>query len=420
MSLDLWKEAQKFFPGGVNSPVRANVKPYPFYVKSGKGPFLFTEDGTKLLDFVLGYGPLILGHTHPRVLKSIIQQAERGWLYGTPSRAEVELARKITSHLPSAEKVRFVNSGTEATMLAVRLARGYTRKKKILKFAGNYHGAHDYVLIDAGSAVSEYNVFTSDGIPEEIKLTVDVCEYNDLECVEKKLKTEEFAGVIVEPVAGNMGVIPPEKDFLRGLRELTKSYNTVLIFDEVITGYRLGLSGAQGYFQVVPDLTTLGKIIGGGLPVGGVAGKKEIMDLITPSGKVFNAGTFNANPLTMAAGLATISELEENPKNYEVAEEAARAVEETLEEGLKRKTYTINRVKSMLQVFFGVNEVKNSAQAKQAKREVFLKFHENLLREGIFVAPSQFEAIFTSSAHTEDVMNEYLGKMKKVLEGLSW
>ncbi len=396
------------------------MRPYPFFVKSAKGAYLFTEDGNKIVDFVLGYGPLILGHAHPRVLKSIVEQAERGWLYGTPSRAEIELAKKITSHFPSAEKVRFVNSGTEATMLAVRLARGFTKRKKILKFAGNYHGAHDYVLIDAGSAVSEYNVFTSEGIPEEIKLTVDVCEYNDLQCVEKKLKTEEFAGVIVEPVAGNMGVIPPEKDFLKGLRELTRTYNTLLIFDEVITGYRLGLAGAQGYFNVVPDITTLGKIIGGGLPVGAVAGKREIMDLLTPSGKVFNAGTFNANPLTMAAGLATVSELEENPKNYEIAENAAKALQETIEEGLKDKNYALNRVKSMLQVFFGVKEVKNSAQAKQARRDVFLKFHEELLRQGIFVAPSQFEAIFTSSAHTEDVMNEYLDKIRKVLEGMNW
>jgi len=404
----------------VNSPVRANVRPFPFYTARGYGPFLYTEDGEKLLDLVLGYGPLILGHAHPRVLDAILKQAERGWLYGTPSRLEVELARKITTHLPSAEMVRFVNSGTEATMLAIRLARGFTKRSKILKFTGNYHGAHDYVLIDAGSAVAEYAVFTSEGIPEEIKRTVEVCEYNDLDCVERKLRTEEFAGVIVEPVAGNMGVILPEKGFLEGLREISKTYGTVLIFDEVITGFRLGLSGAQGLFKVTPDLTTLGKIIGGGLPVGAVAGKKEIMRNLTPEGKVFNAGTFNAHPLTMAAGLATLEVLESDPKAYETANRATKILVETLEEALKGEEYALNGIGSMMQFFIGVKEVKNSVQARHARKDVYLRFHEEVRKAGVFVAPSQFEAIFTSAVHTEEIMKEYSERIRRVLAGLSW
>jgi glutamate-1-semialdehyde 2,1-aminomutase len=316
--------------------------------------------------------------------------------------------------------VRFVNSGTEATMTAIRLARGFTKRKKVLKFAGNYHGAHDYVLIDAGSAVAEYSVFTSDGIPEEIKNTVEVCEYNDLSCVEKKLRSEEFAAVIVEPVAGNMGVVLPDDGFLQGLREVTKTYGTVLIFDEVITGFRLGLSGAQGHFRVIPDLTTLGKIIGGGLPIGAITGKREIMSYLTPGGKVFNAGTFNANPLSMAAGLATIEVLETNPKAYETANKAIDILAEAVERGLKGRTYAINRIASMMQFFLGVKEVRNSQQAKQAKKEAFLKFHEEGRKKGVFVAPSQFEAIFTSSAHLEEVMKEYSDAVYRTLVELTW
>ncbi len=415
MSSELWKIALEVFAGGVNSPVRAAVKPYPFYTVRGEGAYIYTVDNKKLIDYVLGYGPLILGHSHPLVRERIISQVINGWLFGTPTELEIKLAKKIIQHVPSAEKVRFVNSGTEATMLAIRLARGYTGRSKILKFDGNYHGAHDYVLVDAGSAASEFGVPTSLGIPSEISKLTLVCQYNDLECAERALKTEELAAVILEPVMGNMGVILPKIDFLKGLRELTRTYNTVLIFDEVITGFRLGLTGAQGYFNITPDLTTLGKIIGGGLPIGAVVGPKKIMDNLTPSGKVFNAGTFNANPLSMIAGLATIEVLEHNDKIYQIARDAVNAITEELE-SLIKGPHVINKIESMFQVFFGINKVENARDARNAKKEIYIKLHEKLLQNGVFIPPSQFETIFTSGVHTVDVVNETIDKIRKVIK----
>ncbi len=412
LSSELWKNALELFPGGVNSPVRAAVKPFPFYTKEGRGAFLITEDGRKLIDFVLGYGPLILGHSPPRVKEKVIEQIEKGWLYGTPSRAEVELARKITSHIRSIDKIRFVNSGTEATMNAIRLARGFTKREKIIKFDGNYHGAHDYVLASAGSAATEFSVPDSDGIPKDVLKTVIVCPYNQLECVEKHLKNEDVAAVIVEPIMGNMGVIPANQSFLEGLRELTRTYNTLLIFDEVITGFRVGLEGAQGYYTVYPDLTTLGKIIGGGFPIGAFGGKREIMENLTPSGKVFNAGTFNANPISMVAGIATIEELEKG-KAYEIANKAAKEISEELDKA--PLDHVVNSVKSMFQIFFGVKSVENADDARKANKGKYIEFQKALLDRGVFFPPSQFESVFTSSAHTEEVVNETLDKIRKVL-----
>ncbi|BDC19089.1 glutamate-1-semialdehyde 2,1-aminomutase [Acidianus sp. HS-5] len=399
MSDELWKEALKHFPGGVNSPVRAAVKPHPFYVTQGKGAYIYTEDGNALIDYVLGYGPLILGHANEYVKERVIEQIDKGWLFGTPSRVEIELAKKISLHMPSIEKIRFVNSGTEATMNAIRLARGYTKRQKILKFNGNYHGAHDYALVDAGSAASEFGVPNSEGIPQEVLKTVIICEYNDLQCVEKKVKNEDIAAVIVEPVMGNMGVIPPEKDFLKGLREITSTYNTLLILDEVITGFRLSMGGAQEYFGVNADITTLGKIIGGGFPIGAFGGKREIMDMLTPSGKVFNAGTFNANPVSLTAGLATLDVLER-----ENVIEKTTYVAEKIEEELERIKYphVVNRVKNMFQIFFGVEKISNAREAKLAKKEVYLKFQVNLMKNGVYFPPSQFESVFTSLAHYND------------------
>jgi glutamate-1-semialdehyde 2,1-aminomutase len=414
LSSELWKEAQRYFPGGVNSPVRAAVKPYPFYVSQGKGAYIYTEDGNSLIDYVLGYGPLILGHANEYVKEKVIEQIEKGWLFGIPSRVEIELARKISFHMHSIEKIRFVNSGTEATMNAIRLARGYTKRDKILKFNGNYHGAHDYALVDAGSAASEFGVPNSEGIPQEVLKTVIVCEYNDLQCVEKKLKNEDIAAVIVEPVMGNMGVIPPEKDFLKGLREITSTYNTLLIFDEVITGFRLSMGGAQEYFGVSADLTTLGKIIGGGFPIGAFGGKREIMDMLTPSGKVFNAGTFNANPISMTAGLATLEVMERE----NVIEKTTYVAEKVTEE-LERIKYphVINRVKNMFQIFFGVEKVSNATEARRAKKEVYLKFQVNLMKNWVYFPPSQFESVFTSLAHYDDnVISDTVLAIKKSSE----
>jgi len=417
LSQDLWEEAITLFAGGVNSPVRAKVQPYPFYVRGGQGAYIFTEDGNAMVDFVLGYGPLFLGHNPPEVRRAIERQLERGWLFGTPSRAEVELARKIRVHIPSMEKMRFVNSGTEATMAAIRLARGYTGRTKILKFDGNYHGAHDYVLIDAGSAASEYGVPTSAGIPGEVSKTVSVCPYNDLTCASRVMSKEDHAAVIVEPVMGNMGVIPPKEGFLSGLREVSSNTGTLLILDEVITGFRLSLGGAQEVYGLRPDITTLGKIVGGGLPIGVVGGRRDLIDSFTPSGPVFNAGTFNAHPLTMTAGLAVLDQLEKGWP-YRVAESAAKVFVEALEESLKLP-HVVNRVLSMFQVFMGISEVVDAQSAKKADRSLYLKFHEALLREGVFVAPSQFEAIFTSAAHGSEVMEEVAHAIRKAVKSLA-
>ncbi|ACP36109.1 glutamate-1-semialdehyde-2,1-aminomutase [Sulfolobus islandicus Y.G.57.14] len=416
-SEELWAQARQLFAGGVNSPVRAAVKPFPFYVERGKGAYIYTVEGNKFIDYVLGYGPLILGHSPESVKRKIIEQLEKGWLFGTPSKLEIELAKKISSHIPSAQKIRFVNSGTEATMAAIRLARGYSKRSKILKFSGNYHGAHDYTLVEAGSAATEYNVTTSDGIPMEIMKTVEICEFNDLDCVDKKLRNEDIAAALLEPIMGNAGVILPEKGFLSGLRELTKSYNSLLIFDEVITGFRIDIGGAQSYYQIYPDITTLGKIIGGGFPIGAVAGKAEIIDNFTPAGRVFNAGTFNANPISMIAGIATIEELEKEYP-YNIANKASKTLVEELERLLKIK-HTINHIGSMFQVFFGIDKVRNYSDAKRANKEYYIKFHERLLKERVFIPPSQYETIFTSAAHEDDVVNDTIDKLAKVIGELS-
>ncbi|BCU68286.1 glutamate-1-semialdehyde-2,1-aminomutase [Sulfolobales archaeon HS-7] len=400
MSEILWNEALRVFPGGVNSPVRASVKPYPFYVSRAEGAYLYTEEGRRLIDYVLGYGPLFLGHANSFVKERVIQQLEKGWLYGTPSRAELELANHIIRSITSIEMIRFVNSGTEATMTAIRLARGFTKREKILKFIGCYHGAHDYALISPGSAAVD--VKTS-GIPSSVIDTVALCHFNDIECVERTLKKEDIAGVIVEPVMGNMGVILPDPEFLKSLREFTLTYNSVLIFDEVITGFRLGLGGAQDVYKLRADLTTLGKIIGGGLPIGAVGGKREIMEMLSPAGNVFNAGTFNANPLSMVAGSASLEFLERE-KPYSIADKAAKEVYEELDRITVK--HVINRINSMMQIFFGIDSVRNADDARKANKGVYMKLQVELLKRGIFLPPSQFETIFTSVAHDDTVINE--------------
>lgn len=416
MSGELWEAAKRLFAGGVNSPVRAAVKPHPFYTVRGEGAYIYTVEGQRFVDYVLGYGPLILGHSPEKVRRRLVEQLEKGWLFGTPSPLEVELARKIVSHVPSAQKVRFVNSGSEATMTAIRLARAYTSRTKIVKFDGNYHGSHDYVLFDAGSAATEFGVPYSEGVPEQVASTVSVCEYGDLEGLEAKLRTEEYAAVIVEPVMGNMGVIPPPPGFLRGVVELCERYGSLAIFDEVITGFRLGLGGAQGLFGVRPHITTLGKIVGGGLPVGAVAGRADIVDMLAPSGRVFNAGTFNANPLTMAAGLATIEALEDGSA-YVAAEKAAQAVAQELDSSIGLR-HVVNRVGSMFQVFFGVEHVGRASDARRANRELYVRFQQELMRRGVFVAPSQFEALFTSAAHLDEAVEHTVWAIREAARAL--
>ncbi|UXD21106.1 glutamate-1-semialdehyde aminotransferase [Ignicoccus pacificus DSM 13166] len=404
----------------MNSPIRAAVKPYPFYVRSADGPYLRTVEGEELIDYVLGYGPLILGHRHPQVRKAVEEQLEKDWLYGTPYELEIELAKKIISHYPSIDMIRFVNSGTEATMAAIRLARGYTGRKKIIKFDGCYHGAHDAVLVKAGSAVSHYGLPGSAGVPEEVSKLTLVVPFNDVETVEKVAKEnqDDLAAIIVEPVMGNAGVILPKEGFLKELRRIADETGAVLIFDEVITGYRLGIGGAQVRFNVVPDLTTLGKIIGGGFPVGALGGKREIMEKLTPTGPVFNAGTFNAHPVTMAAGLATIKELERGYV-YEIANKAAESIVKVLEqEAVSKFGGVVNSIASMFQWFPKAEKVENYADAQKADKNLSLRLHEELLKRGVFIAPSMFEAWFTSAAHTKDVVERTIEAITEALKVL--
>ncbi|KSW12002.1 glutamate-1-semialdehyde aminotransferase [Pyrodictium occultum] len=420
-SRSLYEEALGLFPGGVNSPVRAAVKPYPFYVSRAEGPYIYTVDGERLIDYVLAYGPLFLGHRHPRVLEAVREQLEKGWLYGTPTELEVALAKKILRYYHPGGMVRFVNTGTEATMTAIRLARGYTGRKYIVKFNGCYHGAHDSVLVGAGSAAAEYGVPTSLGVPEEVARLTLVARYNDLESVERIMRQygDQVAAIIVEPVAGNAGVIPPKPGFLKGLRELADRYGALLIMDEVITGFRLGLGGAQEYYGVRGDLTTLGKIVGGGFPIGVVAGPREIMEKLTPSGRVFNAGTFNAHPVTMAAGLATIEVLETG-EPYRVAREAASRLVKALEDLISRYSVkaTVNHVENMFQVFFVDGDVSSPEDAARSNRELYARLHEELLRRGVFIAPSQMEAVFTSAAHTREVVDETIEALEEAFKRL--
>ena len=387
LSKQLFEMAKALLPGGVNSPVRA-FDPYPFFVKGGRGSRIFDVDGKEYVDFCLAYGALILGHAHPSVVNRIKEQLDQGIHFGAPSEFEVKLSEKIVKHIPCAEMVRFTNSGMEATSSAVRLARAYTGREKILMFDGCYHGAHDHFLFDKNGAKSP-------GVPKELAKTTLVCEFNDIESVERATDGNELAAIIVEPVMGNMGCIPPEKEFLRGLREICDKSGALLIFDEVITGFRLSLGGAQAYYKVVPDLATFGKIIGGGFPIGAFAGKREIMQEVAPAGKVYHAGTFCGHTIAMIAGLSTIEEIEKNG-----VIEKATAIAARICNFLKKESeFTVNRVGPMFQIFFTRNEVKSAEDARKSDRSRFMKFQGAMLSNGVFVPPSQFECWFTSSAH---------------------
>lgn len=403
----LFARAQKLMPGGVSSPVRA-FSPYPFFTKSAKGSRLVDVDDNEYIDYCLGYGPLILGHAHPQVIEAVKEQLENGTLFGTPSEQEVELADLICKLVPSAEMVRLVTTGGEATMSAIRVARGFTGKKKIVKFEGCYHGAHDSVLVKAGSGATTFGMPDSMGIPEETAKNTIVVPYNDTEKTENVLRREKknLAAVIVEPVIGNIGVVLPSEGFLEALRELTEKYGIVLIFDEVITGFRLALGGAQEYCGVKPDLTTLGKILGGGFPMAAYAGAEEIMRLIAPSGKVYQAGTYSGNPISVAAGSATLkillsirgfySEMENK------CEKLVKPVQSASQElGVKMQ---VNHVGSMFQMFLTEHPVFDYVSAKASDSRRFMKLHRKLLQQGVFLPPSQFETCFISRAHsTEDL-----------------
>ncbi len=409
-SKSFFKKAQEFIPGGVNSPVRAckSVGCDPLFVKKAMGSKIIDVDNNEYVDFVCSWGPMILGHNHPKVVAAIQQALENGTSFGAPTPLEIDLAEMVINAFPAMDKVRFVSSGTEATMSAIRLARGYTGKKVVVKFDGCYHGHADSFLVQAGSGVITLGIPGSPGVPDDIVKNTISIPYNDFETLEKTLTDEslEIACVIIEPVAGNMGVVPPAQGFLQKLRELTTQHNIVLIFDEVINGFRLALGGAQSKFSIAPDLTCLGKIIGGGLPVGAYGGKKEIMSQIAPDGPVYQAGTLSGNPLAMAAGVATLEVLSE-PGFYDrlelKAESYAGELQKLADKYLPGET-TLNRVGSMMTTFFNKGPVVDFKSAMGSDTERYGQFFRAMLMSGIWLAPSQFEAAFISDAHTpEDI-----------------
>ena len=397
-SSELFKVAKTLMPGGVSSPVRA-IKPYPFYTEQARGSHLKTVDGKDLIDCCMAYGPLILGHAHPAIKKAIGEQLERGWLYGTPTPLEPAYAKMITSDHPGMVMIRFVSSGSEATMAAIRLARGFTGKKDIIKIEGGFHGAHDAVLVKAGSGATTMGVPDSAGVLTDLVAHTRQVPYNDPEALESLLSAhDDVAALIIEPVLGNIGPVLPQDNYLREIHSITKAHDVLLIFDEVITGYRLGIGGAQVKYGVMPDLTTLGKIIGGGLPIGAFGGRREIMEMVAPQGPVYQAGTFSGNPLSLAAGIATIGWLHDHQDLYRGLDEKTRTLEESL--GRNDKGSFV-RLGSMFKYFFRSAPPQNYREVKECDTEAFGKFRERMMEAGIFIPPSQFETNFLSTAHSD-------------------
>ncbi|MCA1031941.1 glutamate-1-semialdehyde 2,1-aminomutase [Bacillus timonensis] len=405
-SKQAFKEAQKLMPGGVNSPVRAfkSVKMDPIFMERGKGAKIYDIDGNEYIDYVLSWGPLIHGHSNDSVVEAIKKVTESGTSFGAPTLIENELAKLVIKRVPSIEVVRMVSSGTEATMSALRLARGYTGRNKIMKFEGCYHGHGDSLLIKAGSGVATLGLPDSPGVPESIAQNTITVPFNDMESVKYAFEQfgDDIAGVIVEPVAGNMGVVPPQTGFLEGLREITTQYGSLLIFDEVMTGFRVDYHCAQGYYNVTPDLTCLGKVIGGGLPVGAYGGKEEIMERIAPSGPIYQAGTLSGNPLAMTAGLETLRQL--TPETYvEFNKKADRLIA-----GLKQAAveydipHQFSKAGSMVGFFFTNQEVTNYEQAKTSNLDYFATYYQEMAQQGIFLPPSQFEGMFLSTVHSDE------------------
>lgn len=408
-SAALFDRAKKSIPGGVNSPVRAfkAVGGEPLFIKSAHGPYLIDEDDNTYIELINSWGPMLLGHNNERIREAVIQAAEQSLSFGAPTRLEVEMAELITEMVPSIEKVRMVNSGTEATMSAIRVARGFTGRDKIIKFSGCYHGHGDSFLIAAGSGAITLGVPDSPGVTKGVAGDTLTAPFNDLEATRRLVEAnkDQVAAIIVEPVAGNMGCVPPAEGFLQGLRSLCTSEGIVLIFDEVMTGFRISEGGAQRYFNVRPDMTTLGKIIGGGMPVGAYGGKKEIMDRVSPSGPVYQAGTLSGNPVAMAAGLAMLRQIKGNAALYERLERTTSLIVQGIRGHLKAigRDYTINHIGSMFTLFFTDEKVYDFESAKKSDLELFGRYFRAMLKRGVYLAPSQFEALFISAAISEDL-----------------
>jgi glutamate-1-semialdehyde 2,1-aminomutase len=408
-SQELFEAAKKHIPGGVNSPVRAylSVGRTPRFIASAKGDRITDVDGNEMIDYVCSWGPGILGHAHPTVIGKVKEACDCGLTYGAPTAREVELAELIAELVPSMQVSRLVSSGTEAVMSAIRVARGYTGRDKIVKFRGCYHGHSDGLLVKTGSAALTTSVPDSAGVPADYTKNTLIADYNDKKSVEELFAAnpDDIAAVIVEPVAANMGVVLPEADFLPFLREITSRYGALLIFDEVITGFRLALGGAQEYFKITPDLTTLGKIVGGGMPVGAYGGREEIMRMVSPDGPVYQAGTLSGNPIATAAGLSTLKILAEDSAIYDRLEQKTKELAQAVRVASKGKV-TVNQIGSLMSIFFTAQEVKNLADAQMSDTKAYADFFGYLLDRGIYTAPSQFEAMFVSDAHTkEDLEN---------------
>jgi glutamate-1-semialdehyde 2,1-aminomutase len=416
----LFERAQRLMPGGVNSPVRAfrAVGGAPFFVARGEGCFLWDVDGNRYVDFVCSWGALILGHAHPEVVAAVKAAIERGTTYGAPTELEVRLAEQIQSAFPTMEMLRLVNSGTEATMSALRVARGYTGRRKVVKFEGCYHGHADYLLVKAGSGATTFGIPDSAGVPESFSQETIVLPYNDADAFIRTMDEigDQVAAVIVEPVAGNMGVVLPKPEFLRALRDQTRKHGAVLIFDEVITGFRLTYGGAQHLFGIEPDMTCLGKIVGGGFPLAAYGGRREIMQAVAPLGPVYQAGTLSGNPVAVTAGLTTLRVLERD-KPYAELERRTNWLTDAIADAAHEFhiPIQINRIASMFTVFFADQPVTDYASAKRSDTKRFARFFHALLQQGVFLPPSQFEAAFLSVAHSDEVLAQVAEAMRQAM-----
>lgn len=420
----LFKQAQKVIPGGVNSPVRAfkAVGGTPIFAKSAKGAYVHDEDGNRFIDYINSWGPMILGHAYQPVVNAVIETAKNGTSYGMPTELETKIAELAVSMVPNIDQIRFVNSGTEACMSAVRLARGYTGKEKLIKFAGCYHGHSDAFLIEAGSGAVTFGTPNSPGVTQGTAKDTLLATYNDLESVKAlfEANSAEIAAVIVEPVAGNMGCIPPAEGFLEGLRQLCDTHQALLIFDEVMTGFRLANGGVQELLGVKADLSCFGKVIGGGLPVGAFAGRQKIMAYLAPEGPVYQAGTLSGNPLAMAAGLAMLKAIEVDKGLMNRLEEKTKYLQKGISDALDRSavSYSINRIGSMMSVHFCDDPVKDFGSAAQGNNQHFKNFYHGMLKEGVYLPPSAFESWFISDALTYQDLNETIAAVEKVAQTL--